>query len=114
VLVVQVDVIGAEPGQRGVAGGDDVLRPPVDTDPGAVLAPLVAELGGQHHLVPAACDGPADQQLIGKRAVHVGGVQEGAAKVDAAVDGGDGLGFVGGAVELGHAHATEADGRDGQ
>ena len=38
----------------------------------------------------------ADELLVGERAVHVGGVEEGDAEVEGAVDGGDRLGLVGG------------------
>ena len=81
---------------------------------GAVLAALDAELGGQHHLVPAAGDRLADQPLVGERAVHVGGVEEGDAEVQGAVDGPFGLLLVAGAVELAHPHAAEPLGRNGQ
>ena len=94
VLVVEVDVVDAESRQRGVARGPDVLRPAVDADPGAVGQPLVAELGGELHLVAAVLTGrdrAADQLLVGERAVHVGGVEEGDAEVERAVDGGDRL-----------------------
>ena len=50
-----------------------------------------AELGGQHHLVPALGDGPAHQLLVEVGAVHVGRVEEGDAELDRPVDGGDRL-----------------------
>ena len=109
VLVVEVDVVDAEPLQRGVARGADVLRAAVDADPGAVGEPLVAELGGELDLVAAAGDRLADQLLVGERAVHVGGVEEGHAEVERAVDGGEAGRLVGAAVELRHAHAAEAE-----
>ncbi len=84
VLVVEVDVIDAEPGQTGVARRSQVVRFPVD-GPGAVVVALVAELGGQHHLVPAAGDGLADQFLVDEGAIDIGGVEEG----DPGVEGGD-------------------------
>jgi hypothetical protein len=91
----------------------DVLGPAVD-HPGAVVQPLVAELGGQHHLVAPVGDGTADQPLVGERPVDVGGVQEVAAEVQGAVDGGDRLALVGRAVGLAHPHAAQAERRDGQ
>ena len=109
VLVVEVDVVDAEPLQRGVARGADVLGAAVDADPGAVGEPLVAELGGQLDLVAAAGDRPADELLVGERAVHVGGVEEGHAEVERSVDGGEAGRLVGAAVELRHAHAAEAE-----
>ena len=71
----------------------------------------VAELGGEDDLVAAAGDRPADQLLVGERAVHVGGVEEGDAELERAVDRRDRLGLVAGAVELRHAHAAEAERR---
>ena len=114
VLVVEVDVVDAEPLQRGVAGRADVLGAAVDADAGAVGPALVAELGGQLDLVAAAGDGLADELLVGERAVHVGGVEEGDAEVEGAVDGRDRLGLVAAAVELRHPHAAEAEGGDGE
>ena len=55
-------------------------------------------------------DGAADEFLIAADAVHVRGVEEGHAKLDGTMDRGDGLGLVAAAVELGHAHAAEAEG----
>ena len=114
VLVVEVDVVDAAPLQAGVAGGADVLRLAVDADPGAVGLALVAELGGELDLVAASGDGLADQLLVGEGAVHVGRVEERHAQVEGAVDGVDALLLVRRAVELAHAHAAEAHGRDGE
>jgi len=114
VLVVEVDVVDAQSLQRRVARDTHVVRVAVDTDPGAVLPPLVAELGGDHHVVPTVRDRPADQALVGEGPVHVGRVEERAAPVERPVDHRHRLGVVGGAVELGHAHAAEADGGDGE
>jgi hypothetical protein len=69
VLVVEVDVVHAEPLEAGVTGGPDVLRPAVDADPGAVGLALVAELGGELDLVAAVLDRGADQLLVGEGAV---------------------------------------------
>ena len=82
------------------------------------LVPLlvadVAELGGEHDLVAAVLDRPADELLVGERAVHVGGVEEVDAEVEGAVDRGDRLGVVAAGVEVGHAHAAESEGGDGE
>jgi hypothetical protein len=113
VLVVEVDVVEAEPLQRRVDARPDVLRLPVDAPAGGVgRVAHDAELGRQHHLLPPVADGPADQLLVGEGPVHVGGVEEGHAEVEGTVDCGDRLGLVGLAVELAHAHAAEALGRD--
>src|SRR4029077_16018086 len=89
VLVVQVDVVGAEPRQRALHGDPDAGRAAVET---ALCAPGVrdeAELGGEHDLVPAVPDGPADELLVVIRAVDLGGVEEGDAEVEGPVDGAD-------------------------
>ena len=116
VLVVEVDVVDAEPLQRGVAGRPDVLRAAVDAERRVPsLVALVAELGREHDLVAAAGDRPADEPLVGERAVHVGGVEEGDAEVEGAVDRARSTAASSaGAVELGHAHAAEAEGGDGE
>src|SRR5579875_2604528 len=93
----------------------DVVGPAVDAAGTRVLRVADdAELGRQHDLVAARADRLADQPLVGVRPVDVGGVQQRHAQVQGAVDGGDRLLFVGDAVELRHAHAAEALGRDGQ
>src|ERR671932_3966 len=100
--------------RRMVSGAVHVLGPAVDAEERAVLAALVAELGGQHHLVAPAGDGLPDEPLVGERAVHVRGVEEGDAEVQRPLDGALGLRLVAGAVELAHPHAAQSLGRDGQ
>src|SRR5439155_24970191 len=74
VLVVQVDVIDAEPRERGVAGLAHVLRAAVHADKRPVRFPDVAELGGQYDVVAPIPDGAADELLVGERTVDVGGI----------------------------------------
>ena len=71
------------------------------------------ELGGEHHVVAAALDGPADEFLVDVRAVDLGGVDEVDAEVERAVDGADGFGVVGAGagVAVRHAHCAKADAR---
>ena len=112
VLVVEVDDV--EPGapQARVAGRADIVGSAVDALEAAVLAAHVAELGRDHDpLAPLAHDA-ADQLLVRADAVHVGGVEEGDAEIERAVDRGDRLRLVAAAVEIGHAHAAEAEGGD--
>src|SRR6266508_3446526 len=112
VLVVEVDVVDAETLQRGVAGLPHVLGVAADAEALPLLVADVAELRGQHDLVPASGDGAADQPFVGEWPVCVGGVQEGHAQVERPVDGRDRLALVAAAVELRHAHAAQADLRD--
>ena len=95
VLVVEVDVVGAEPPQRSLDRGADVGRAAVEVPRAAAGVRHEAELGRQHHLVAAALDGPADELLVGERAVDLGGVDEGDAQFERPVDGADRLGVVG-------------------
>src|SRR5450759_4235059 len=109
VLVVEVDDVHIQAPQRCLDRGSDVLRATVDpTSALTALVDLVTELGGQHHLVTAASDGLADQDLVGERAVYVGGVEQGYAEVEGAMDGGSGFGVVEGTVERAHSHAAQS------
>ena len=113
-LVVEIDVIDAEALQRRVARLAHVVGLPADAEERAVVAAHVAELRRQHDLVAAVADGAADQLLVRERAVHVGRVEKVAAEVERAMDRGDRLRVIVGAVELRHPHAAEADGGDGE
>jgi hypothetical protein len=53
-----------------------VLGVAADAEALPLLVADVAELRGQHDLVPASGDGAADQPLVGEWPVRVGGVQE--------------------------------------
>ena len=79
-----------------------------------ILGALVAELGGENDLVPPAPDRLPHQALVGEGPVHVGGVEEGDAEVEGAVDGRDGLLVVAPGVEVAHPHAAQAEGGDGE
>src|SRR5688572_14161104 len=62
-LIIEVNVIDAEPLQRGITGAAHVLRTAVDADPCAVRPPLIAELGRERYVVAATANGPADETL---------------------------------------------------
>ena len=80
-----------------------------------VMAPSAAaddaELGGEDDAVALALEGAAHQLLVGAAPVHVGGVEEGDAELQCVVDGLDRFRFAAADVEVGHAHAAEAEGR---
>ena len=80
VLVVEVDVVGAEPLQGSLEGGADVRRAAVEVTGATAGVGDHAELGGQHDLVAAVPDGPADEFLVGERPVDLGGVDQGDAR----------------------------------
>src|SRR6185437_6051694 len=56
----------------------------------------------------------ADKFLVLERSVDVGCVEEIDAEFDGAMDGTNGLVLIARSVELGHAHAAESFGRNGQ
>ena len=95
VLVVEVDVIDAEPLQARVARAAHVLGLAVDAAVArAVRVAHDAELRGEDDLVAAIADRPADELLVRERAVDVGGVEEVDAELERAMDRRDRLGLV--------------------
>ena len=110
VLVVQVDVVGAEPLERALDRGADVRRAAVEDAGAAAGVRDEAELRRHHHLVAAALDGPADELLVGEGAVDLGGVEVGDAQVQRPVDGADRLGVAAcpDVVVAGHRHRAES------
>ena len=87
-----------------------IFGPAIDAKEGAIGCAHVAELGGDHELLPLALDGAADQFLVGAHAIHVGGVEEGDAELEGAVDGGDRFRIVTPGIEVRHAHAAQPHG----
>ena len=110
VLIIKIDRLDAEALQAGIAGGADVFGASIDAAAGGIAGVAHdAELGGDDDLVPVRPERLADEDLVRVRAVNVGGVEERDTERDGAMDGGDGFGLVGLPVELGHAHASEAE-----
>ena len=108
VLVVEVYVIDAEPGERSLAGLADVLGPPVDAALGRVVGVAHdAELGGDDGSVAPTGQRLAHQYLVRVGPVHVRGVEEGHTELEGAVDRGDRLLVVAFPVEVRHAHAPQ-------
>jgi hypothetical protein len=64
----------------------------------AIRAEMQAELGGQDDVVASAFEDTTEQLLVGMIAVYLGRIEEGAAKLDGALDGDYRLGFVGWAI----------------
>jgi hypothetical protein len=110
---VDVDMVGAEPLQRI---GRKILhrdRPAVIAEEAPVRIAQPAELDRDLQIVAAPAGKRfTDQHFVVAHAVEVAGVEQGDAGIERGVDGGNALAAVGGAVEVGHAHAAEADGRD--
>ena len=77
-------------------GGDAHIRRATIEDAGAAAGRDDAELRGQDHLVAAVLDRPADELLVGVRAVDLGGVELRDAEVQRPVDGVNRLGVAAG------------------
>ncbi len=88
VLVVQVDVVGAESGQRAFDRGANVGGAAVDAGRTARVGEDT-ELRRPHHLVAAAFDGATDQLLAMERSIDLGGVDVGDSQLERPVDGSD-------------------------
>jgi hypothetical protein len=118
VLVVQVNVVGPEPLQRSLDRAAHMLGGPVKGSERRQVTRLrrrldpAGELGGDHILVPAALDRPADQLLVGHRPVQLRGVEEVDPQLQRSLDRGDRLVLVGRPVEGRHPHAAEPEGGD--
>ncbi len=125
-LVQQVDVIGLQSAQRSLHGGSYVLRSTVQTKrldveafpPSSIASQFLSrfslsdtppELRGDEHLIALPLQRAAEQLLVREWSVHLGRVEEGDTELDGAVDGGDRLALVGGAVRLAHPHAAESE-----
>lgn len=112
VQVVEVDVVGAQVAQGAVGRAADVLGGRVVPDEGAVVGELDPGLGGHDGRLAAAGQSLAEELLVAEGAVALGGVEEGDAQLQGAVDGGERFGLVGGAVVGAHPHQAEAFGAD--
>ena len=111
---IDVDGVDAEPLQRIGDEIPDRRRAAVIAEKALVGIAQRAELDADLEIVAiAAGERFADQHLIVAHAVEIAGVEQGDAGIERGVDGGDALAAVGRAVEIRHAHAAEADGRDG-
>jgi hypothetical protein len=118
VLVEQVDDIGAEPLQRGLGHGLDMLGPAVDADhrrrTGFCGVELEAEFGGDDDTVAHGLQRLAEKFFIVEGAVGFGRVEQRDAEVDGAMQRPRRFGIVLRAIGEAHAHAAEADGRNGE
>jgi len=114
VLVVEVDVVGAEPLERALDRAADMLGRAVDitdrrhiSQRGLIHAP--GELRSDHVLVAVSLDRPPDQLLVRERSVQLRRVQEVDPELERPLDGRDRLALIGRSVESRHAHTSESE-----
>src|SRR5580704_14315879 len=98
-LIEQVDVVRAQPPQATFHRLKDMLGPAVDTDDSVALEPG-AKLRGDRYLTAPPFERPAKQLFVGKRAIVLRRVEEGASQFDRAMQCGDRLGFIRRSVKL--------------
>ncbi len=107
-LVVQLYMIGAEPGQRRLEAGADLLF-----ELSAGGGNTGPELRGDHDLIANGSEGTTDQLLVSTSGVALGGVEEGAAQVESLTHQVNRLVVTNaGAVPMAEAHTAEADRRN--
>ncbi len=106
-LVVKIDHIDVQPLKRSLAAGANIFGTAANSQEFSIGRPLIAELGGEHHLLAAASNRLAYQRLILTDSVHVRGVQEAHSPIERQLNGGDGFCVVGFAIKLRHAHASQ-------
>ena len=109
--IIEVDGFDPEAPQTRLAGGLGIVGPAVDAEKPPVGTANVAELAREDHAIAAPSDGAANQFFVASEPVDVGGVDQVDAKLDGAMDGGDGLALIASTVEFAHGHAAKADGR---
>src|SRR5208283_3936723 len=111
-LIVKIDRVDAEALEAGLARGAHIVGAPADFAEGRIrrLADD-AELGRDYEFVAPPANRAADQLFIAMRPVGVRGVPEGDSQFECALERVHRLRIVARAVEIRHAHASEANRR---
>ncbi len=113
VQIIKVDDVDLKSPQARLAGLLNVARAGVEAASGGAGRVLgKSEFGGQHESVALAREEARQQLLVLAVPVLVGGVVEVDAGREGRFQGREGLGIVGGAVVVGHAHASQTELRD--
>src|SRR3954454_6614238 len=115
VLVVEVDVVGAEPLERAFDRGLHIVGAAVDDAGTAARVGDETELRRHDDVVAPAPDGLADNFLAVEGAVDLGGVDVGDPEVQRPVNGADRLRVIeppAGGVDAGHGHGSQTDAGD--
>src|ERR1700693_3098196 len=110
-LVIEVDVLDAQPLQTSFAGLLHIVGLAADAAVTGVAG--IAdnpELCGQHEFVALALDRASDEFFVLVRPVNVGGVEKINAEFERAMNGRDRFGVIASRVKLRHAHTAEAEG----
>src|ERR1700682_3925632 len=116
VLIVEVDVIGADALERAFDRDPDVLWVAVNCKSITVAVRDQSELRRQNDITTTPRERAAHELFVRVRPVDLSGVDEIDAKVEGSVDGADGLRVIGSraGVVSGHAHGPKADPRNVQ
>src|SRR6266851_1336315 len=111
VLVVEVDILDAQPLQTSFTGLLHVVGLAADAaDVGIGGIADNSKFCGQHDLVAFALDRASDEFFVLEGPVNVSGIEKIDAEFEGAMNGRDRFGVIASGVELRHAHAAEAEG----
>jgi hypothetical protein len=108
-LVVEVDVIGAEPPQAALDRAANLSRLAVDAASmfARILVDIPAKLGRDLHLVAHAAERFPDHDLIGPRTIGLGRVEKVHAEVDGLSEQSNHLGSVGNIAGYSVTHSAQ-------
>ena len=94
-----------EPSEGPFDGYPDVRRRTVEVSRTTSDVRDHAELGGEDDPVAPILEGAAHKLFVGVGAIDLGGVDEGDAEIQGAVNRSDGLGLIDAGVDVGRGHA---------
>jgi hypothetical protein len=109
VLIVQVDMVGAEAPQGTFDCDANVRRAAVNDARATAEMRDQTEFRGQDYFVPPVFDGPTDEFFVREGTVDLSGVYMGHSQVERPMDSADGFGVAACAdiVVAGHCHGPE-------
>src|SRR5271169_3858303 len=109
-LIIEVNVLNAQPLQTSVAGLLHIVRLAIDaTNLRVARIADNPELCRQHHLVALALDCTSDEFFVFVRPVDVGGIEKVDAEFKRPMNGRDRFGVIASGVKLRHAHAAQSE-----
>jgi hypothetical protein len=115
VLVIKIDHVHPQPAQARVARAAHVGGRAADAPFHRIVRiEHNPEFRCQDNLLAAALDGFANEFFIDPRSIHIRCVEQRDAEIERAMDGGHGFRVVAFPVKRAHAHAAEAQCRNGQ
>src|ERR1700733_1769437 len=110
-LIIEINVIDAQPPQTSVARFLHIIRLAIDTaNIGVRRIADNPKLRGQHNLIAFALDRASDELFILVRSIDIGGVEKVDAQFERPMNSRNRLGVIASRVKLRHTHAAQTDG----